>query len=52
MRKAILAPVLGFALWSCTGGSVDEELSPHQVQVRLADEKIGRLYGGQRTIVH
>ena len=32
--------------------SVDEELSPHQVQVRLADEKIGRLFGGQRTIVH
>ena len=33
-------------------GSVDEELSPHQVQVRLVDEKIGRLFGGQRTIVH
>ena len=27
MRKAILAPVLGFALWSCTVGSVDEELT-------------------------
>ncbi len=27
MRKAILAPVLGFALWSCTDGSVDEELT-------------------------
>ena len=32
--------------------SVDEELSPHQVQVRLADEKVGTLFGGQRTIVH
>lgn len=32
--------------------SVDEEPSPHQAQVRLADEKIGRLFGGQRTIVH
>ena len=32
--------------------SVDEELSPHHVQVRLVDEKIGRLYGGQRTIIH
>lgn len=32
--------------------SVDEEPSPHQVQVRLTDEEIGKLYGGQRTIVH
>ena len=32
--------------------SVDEELSPHQVQVRLVDEEVGKLYGGQRVIVH
>ena len=32
--------------------SVDEELSQHHVEVRLADQKIGKLYGGQRTIVH
>ena len=32
--------------------SVDEELTPHQVQVQLTDEKIGKLYGGQRTIIH
>lgn len=32
--------------------SVDEELTPHQVQVQLTDGKIGKLYGGQRTIIH
>lgn len=32
--------------------SVDEELTLHQAQVRLVDEEVGQLYGGQRTIVH
>ncbi|MDE0262443.1 MAG: VWA domain-containing protein [Bryobacterales bacterium] len=32
--------------------SVDDELTAHQVQVRLVDEEAGKLYGGQRTIVH
>ncbi len=32
--------------------SVDEPLSPHHVEVRLKTEKVGRLYGGQRFVVH
>lgn len=33
-------------------GSVDEELTPHQVEVRLVSDEIGELYGGRRTVVH
>lgn len=32
--------------------TVDEELSAHQVEVRLTSEEIGQLYGGQRFVVH
>ena len=32
--------------------SVDEELSAHHVEVRLANEGVGRIYGGQRFVVH
>lgn len=32
--------------------SVDEELSAHHVEVRLASDEIGQLYGGQRFVVH
>lgn len=32
--------------------SVDEELTGHSVEVRLADKKIGTLYGGRRVVVH
>ena len=34
MNKAILAPILGIALWSCTGGSVDEELTVAELSER------------------
>ena len=32
--------------------SVDEELSAHHVEVRLASDEIGELYGGQRFVIH
>ena len=32
--------------------SVDEELQAHAVEVRLASDEIGKLYGGQRFVVH
>lgn len=32
--------------------SVDEQLTPHEVEVRLVDQKVGKLYGGRRLIVH
>ena len=31
---------------------VDEELTPHEVQVSLVSEEIGQLYGGHRLVVH
>ncbi len=32
--------------------AVDEALTPHEVQVSLVSEEIGRLYGGHRLVVH
>lgn len=32
--------------------SVDEELTAHQVEVRLRSQEIGQLYGGRRLVVH
>ncbi len=32
--------------------SVDEEISNHKVAVRLADTKIGKLYGGRKLVAH
>ena len=32
--------------------AVDEQLTPHEVQVNLISEEIGRLYGGHRLVVH
>ena len=32
--------------------SVDEELSAHHVEVRLASDEIGELYGGRRFVIH
>ncbi len=31
---------------------VDEELSSHTVEVNLASEEIGKLYGGRRLVIH
>ncbi len=32
--------------------AVDEQLSAHQVEVRLTSEEFGQLYGGKRFVVH
>lgn len=32
--------------------AVDEALTPHEVQVSLVSEELGRLYGGHRLVVH
>lgn len=32
--------------------AVDEEMTPHQVEVRLSESVRGRLYGGRRLVVH
>ena len=34
MRKAVLAPILGIALWSCTDGPVDDELTVAELSER------------------
>lgn len=33
-------------------GSVDEPLTAHEVEIRLTDKSVGKLYGGRRLIVH
>lgn len=33
-------------------GSVDEPLTAHEVEVRLTDKSVGKLYGGRRLVVH
>lgn len=32
--------------------SVDEEVTAHEVQVSLASDEFGRLYGGHRLVMH
>ena len=34
MRKAVLAPILGIALWSCTDGPVDDEVTVAELSER------------------